>query len=73
MERSALMKRASSLFCEQSGKLCARRIIGITGFVFVMISIYLQVAHPLLETLLYMSAGLIGLTTLDVSKFAKDK
>ena len=61
---------AGSLFCEDCtpGKLCARRVMGCAGFVAFGACVVAGISHASLDLLGYLSAGLLGLTTID--KFA---
>ena len=58
-----------SAFSEDNGKLSGRRVLGTIGFLAFMVSIFIPINHEMLGTLGWISAGLLGLTTID--KFAK--
>ena len=60
-----------NLFYEDCGnnKLCARRVMGIIGFISSIVAVFLNVNHDSLQLLMIMSASLLGITTID--KFIK--
>jgi hypothetical protein len=71
------MNALPSLFCEdakctgESGKLCVRRVMGCAGFVTFGACVVLGIEHTQVYLLGILSAGLLGLTTLD--KFSGGK
>ena len=68
---SCSVKDAISMFTEDScgQKWCVRRLGGIFGMASVITCIFLQIEHESLNTLLLLSASLLGITTVD--KFIK--
>jgi hypothetical protein len=61
-----------SLFCEDScaGKLCVRRVMGVTGFLSFIAGVFAGVEHDALQLLGTLSMLLLGITTVD--KFVKN-
>jgi len=54
-----------SLIEERPHKFCAKRIMGIAGIISVITAIFLGVEHPCIEPLLWVSGGLLGVTTFE--------
>lgn len=56
----------TSLFYELGKKkFCARRTMGIIGFLSSIVAVFVGVNHDALQLLMIMSASLLGITTLD--------
>jgi len=49
----------------------SRRKMGYLGFITAIILVCCNIEHSSIDTLMYISAGLLGLTTFD--KFSNDK
>lgn len=60
------MKILNNLFLDEGNKICARRIMGITGFIICMFGMFIDEIDPIkYQSLIYASSGLLGITTFD--------
>jgi hypothetical protein len=69
MKQNNMKNILQSMFSERlhngKYKVCARRVVGVFGFLFCVTATVCGADSPLLHTALITSAGLLGLTTFD--------